>query len=112
MHFFYLTWPIKVQRLINYKPIAIKYKDKIFEGYRIRLRSRASYILAGIWFLMCVVLANAYGGVLFSFLSVPKLEPIVNSLEELGNAKKLQLIVQDKTEMAERLMVRTIVLLL
>ena len=54
---------------------------------------------------MCVVLANAYGGVLFSFLSVPKLEPVVNSLEELGNARRLQLIVQDKTVMSERLMV-------
>ena len=58
---------------------------------------------------MCVVLANAYAGVLFSFLSVAKLEPIVKSLEELANANKnLQLIIQDKKKLTDRLMVREI----
>jgi hypothetical protein len=54
---------------------------------------------------MAVVLANAYAGTLFSFLSVAKLEPIVNSLDELAQSKDLQLIVQDRSEMAKRLMV-------
>jgi len=54
---------------------------------------------------MCVVLANAYAGTLFSFISVSKLEPIVNSLEELANAKHLQFLIQDRTEIAIRLLV-------
>ena len=78
-----------------------------FVGYHydLQLRSRGSYILVGIWCLMAVVLANAYGGVLFSFLSVTKLEPIVNSLEELAHSPNLQLIIQDRSELAIRFMV-------
>ena len=70
-----------------------------------RMGSRSRYILIGVWCLMAVVLANAYAGTLFSFLSVAKLEPIVNSLDELAQSKDLQLIVQDRSEMAKRLMV-------
>jgi hypothetical protein len=54
---------------------------------------------------MAVVLANAYAGTLFSFLSVTKLEPIVNSFEELAHSKNLQLIVQAHTELAIRFLV-------
>jgi hypothetical protein len=69
------------------------------------LRSRGSYILVGVWCLIAVVLANAYSGTLFSFLSVVKLEQIVNSIEELAQSKELQLIVQDKSELAIRFLV-------
>jgi len=72
-----------------------------------RMGSRGRYILVGVWCLMAVVLANAYAGTLFSFLSVAKLEPIVNSLEALAQSKDLQLIVQDRSEMAKRFMVMT-----
>jgi len=54
---------------------------------------------------MAVVLANAYAGTLFSFLSVTKLEPIVNSLEELAHSKNLQLILQAHTELSIRFLV-------
>jgi len=63
-----------------------------------RLKSRGSWILVGIWCLMCVVLANAYAGTLFSFsISVSKLEPIVNSLDDLANTDNLQLLIQDQS---------------
>lgn len=58
---------------------------------------------------MCVVLANGYAGTLFSFLSVSKLEQPINSLEELANSKDVQLLVQFKTEVADRFMVNTII---
>ena len=80
---------------------------KIGYYYNMRTGSRGRYILVGVWCLMAVVLANAYAGTLFSFLSVAKLEPIVNSLEALAQSKDLQLIVQDRSEMAKRLMVMT-----
>ena len=54
---------------------------------------------------MAVVLANAYAGTLFSFLSVSKLEPIANSIGELAQSKNLQLIVQDRSELSLRLLV-------
>lgn len=73
--------------------------------YHLRLRSRGTWLVVGIWCLICVVLANAYAGTLFSFLSVAKLEPIVNSLEELANTKHLKLLVLDRGELANRFLV-------
>ena len=70
------------------------------------MRSLGSYILVGIWCLMAIVLAHTYAGNLFSFLSVAKLEPIINSLGELAQSKNLQVIVQDRSEMAIRFLVK------
>ena len=78
---------------------------KIGYYYNMRTGSRGRYILVGVWCLMAVVLANAYAGTLFSFLSVTKLEPIVNSLEELAQSKALQLIIQHQSELAIRFLV-------
>ena len=64
------------------------------------LKSLASYIIIGMWLLVTVVLANAYAGTLFSFLSVAKLEPIVNSFEALAKSNEVQIIVQARTELA------------
>ena len=58
--------------------------------------------MVGTWLLVTVVLANGYAGTLFSFLSVAKLEPIINSLEELANSKDVQLIIQDRVDLALR----------
>ena len=54
---------------------------------------------------MAVVLANAYGGVLFSFLSVSKLDQPINSMQELANAKDVHFAVLDRSELAIRLVV-------
>ena len=79
------------------------------QGYRydLHLRSRGSYIAVGIWCLMSVVLANAYGGVLFSFLSVTKLEPAINSLNELAVSKNVQLLALNGFELTNRLLVQS-----
>ena len=42
---------------------------------------------------MAVVLANGYAGTLFSFMSVKKLEPAINSLDDLARSKETQLII-------------------
>jgi len=36
-----------------------------------------------VWLLSLVVLQNGYNGVLTSFMTVPKLEPVFNTLEEV-----------------------------
>ena len=59
---------------------------------------------------MCVVLANGYGGVLFSFLSVTKLEQPINSIEDLANSKDVQLVLQYRTELADRFLVISAIL--
>ena len=75
------------------------------------MKSRASYIVVGMWCLVTVVLANAYGGVLFSFLSVTKLEQPINTLEELGNSKEVTLLIQNHMELADRFLVRRLFLI-
>ena len=71
-----------------------------------RLNSFASYIMVGTWLLVTVVLANAYAGTLFSFLSVAKLQPAINSLEELAKNTHIQLVLQARTELADRILVQ------
>ena len=63
----------------------------------------------GVWCLMAVVLANAYGGVLFSFLSVAKLVPIINSLDELTKSKDVQLITLRGVDLTNRFLVLIII---
>jgi len=41
--------------------------------------------MLGLWLLMTVVLANLYMSTVTSFMTVVKLKPIPNSLEELTN---------------------------
>ena len=53
---------------------------------------------------MAVVLANAYSGVLFSFLSVSKLNQPINSMKELAKSEHVQLAVIDRSELAIQLM--------
>ena len=69
------------------------------------MKTRASYLAVGMWLLLTVVLAKAYAEVLFSFLSVAKLEPPINSLEELANSNDVQLLVLSQSEYAFKLFV-------
>ena len=55
--------------------------------------------------MVAVVLANGYAGTLFSFLSVAKLQPVINSIEELANSKDVQLMVQARSVLAEHFLV-------
>ena len=76
-----------------------------FEGFRydLRLRSRGSFILVGVWVLMTVVLANGYAGTLFSFITVAKLKQPINSIEELANNyPDVKLLIQGQTNLATR----------
>lgn len=72
--------------------------------------SRGSLLLLAVWCLMTVVLANAYAGTLFSFLSVTKLEQPINTLEELANSKEVQLLLQSRSETAKNFMVIELIL--
>ena len=72
----------------------------IYTGNKIEYSNRSSFfILVGFWCLMMVVVVYAYTGNLVSALVVPKLEPIVNSLEELVS-RGLEITVQTTTPLA------------
>ena len=74
-------------------------------GFHLTLQSRAKTLLVGTWLLVTIVLANAYAGTLFSFLSVAKLEPIINSLGELAKSTEIQLITPTSTVWISLIMV-------
>jgi len=79
------------------------------EGFDIRLNlGNGVLITVGVWCLMTVVLANAYAGTLLSFLSVTKLGPAINSLEELAKSTTCQLIGQGGTDLAINFLVHVI----
>ena len=79
----------------------------VLSAFYLRLNSRRSALMmvVGIWLLMSVVLANAYASTLLSFLSVTKLGPIINSLEELADSKNVNVIVQAGTDITNRFLV-------
>lgn len=49
-----------------------------------------SPIVGAVWCLSCVVLIYLYTGVLISYITIPKVRPIVDSTEELANSDRLQ----------------------
>lgn len=72
-----------------------------------RLNLRAGILIAvGVWCLMVVVLTNFYAATLLSFLSVNKLGPAINSLEELTKSpNNCQLLVQGGSDVANNFLV-------
>lgn len=62
-------------------------------------------ILAASFLLMATVIVNCYSGNLMSALTVPRLKPAINSLEELAASKDLVLTVNVKSVFAETILV-------
>ncbi len=52
-----------------------------------------------------VVLINAYSGVLTSLLTVPKLQPIAKTLEEVAEKNVLRLTIEKNTYFSEMFLV-------
>ncbi|KAI9553850.1 hypothetical protein GHT06_019119 [Daphnia sinensis] len=57
----------------------------------------------GVWCLMTVVLVNAYSSTLMSYLTVPKLTPIINTLAELA-ASDSQVTIDFESDMSRMFM--------
>ena len=69
-------------------------------------RDRSSYkILTGIWLLSMVVLINGYSGVLTSYLTIPKLNPIANTLQEVADSKELRVTVEKNVSISQSFLV-------
>ena len=62
-------------------------------------------IVVGTWCVMALVLVNAYSSVLISNLSVPKHQPILQSLEEVAAQHHYKLAVAENTIFANRILV-------
>ena len=84
----------------------LKFPISHFSAYFIRLNSRrAIRIVVGVWCLITVVLANAYAGTLLSFLSIKKLGPVINSLDELAQSQTCKLIILAGSEPSNQFLV-------
>lgn len=59
----------------------------------------------GLYCLVAVVICNAYTGTLTSFMTVPKLKPIVQSLEELAESDVYKLTAESNTPVTNLMMV-------
>lgn len=78
-----------------------------YVGYYIPYGTRISLkLLIGIWLPCNIVLINAYAGVLTSLLTVPKLEPIANTVEDIAKSDVLRMTIEDKLGLADIFMVR------
>jgi len=73
-------------------------KELLQLGNLVPYNSRQSFkILVGIWLLSMVVLIYAYTGVMTSLLTVTKLQPIVQTLEETVQKNRLVTMERDRT---------------
>ena len=91
----------------NYKPYCVTpFKTIKTTGYYISYEARTSFkILVGVWLLCMVVLINAYSGVLTSLLTVPKLEPIANTMNGLLESNVLRVTIEKNGGYSRRFLV-------
>ena len=61
--------------------------------------------MMGIWLLLMVVLINSYTGVLTSRMTVPKLDSIPQSLEELAARREYKVTVMKESFLAKAFLV-------
>ncbi len=97
---------VKILILLRYKKNRIlKFVCYLYSGNYFYLRQTSLRIAAGLYCLMALVLINAYSGNLVSFLTVPKLKPIVSSFKDLSSSLHLKVAVDAKSVLADRFMV-------
>ena len=69
------------------------------------MRQDSFRLASGAWCLAALVLVNAYASTLISFLAVPKLLPIPNTLEDLGQRTDLKVLVEFNTVASQSILV-------
>ena len=73
-------------------------------GPYIPLRQTSFRIVTGFWCLMTLVLINAYASNLISYLTVPKLQPVIQSLQHLSSSRDLKLAIDANSVLAQRIL--------
>lgn len=88
--------------------ISFIFKDMGTSIYK-RLKKRSTVsVAAAFWCLSAVVICNAYTGTLTSFLTLPKLKPIINSLEELAASNRYKLTAELNSAFTDTFLVFTV----
>lgn len=76
-----------------------------FLGCREAFDRNSFRILAGFWLLGAMVLVNSYSGIVISSLTVPKMMPPIETLEDLAASKDVEIIVRHDTLIGEQILV-------
>jgi ionotropic glutamate receptor len=74
-------------------------------GFYINIQRSSYRLLVGFWLLAATVLVNSYSGTLVSSLTMTKLKPTVNSLEDLAASSDLTMTVNVNSIVAQTIMV-------
>ncbi|XP_057374712.1 ionotropic receptor 93a-like [Daphnia carinata] len=64
-------------------------------------------ILVGFWLLGAMVLVNSYAGIVISSLTVPKMKPPIETLEDLAASKDVSLIIRHDVSIGEQILKAT-----
>lgn len=62
-------------------------------------------LLIGAWLLVAMVLVNSYSGTVISFLTVPRMKPPINTLEDLATSRDVNLILYRDIVITRQIMV-------
>ena len=73
---------------------------------------RGLLFVIGAWGLMALVVSNVYTSTRLSFMTVTKLGPVINSLNDLAHSKDTQLVGQANTDIFNRFLVQSRLLII
>ena len=59
----------------------------------------------GVWILIATVLVNSYSGTVVSYLTVPKMKPLINTFEDLAASKDVAILVREDVVIGQQIMV-------
>ena len=75
-------------------------------GCRERIQRNAFRILAGFWLLIAaMVLVNSYSSIVTSSLTVPKMKPSIDSLEDLAASEDVDVVLRSDVSTGEQILV-------
>ena len=63
-------------------------------------------LMIALWLLMMVILNNSYAGTYTANLAIPKLEPTVDTLEELAASEKVRMTINLNTDIGAKALVK------
>lgn len=76
-----------------------------YVGNRAPTKRMTYRFVAGIWGLGALIIAYAYSGTFFAYLTVPQMNPIVQSFEQLATSDKFKPMVEFNSIIANNLLV-------
>jgi high-affinity Fe2+/Pb2+ permease len=70
--------------------------------------SRTSFrLLTGVWVLCAMVLVNSYTGIVTSSLTTPKMNPSIESFEDLAASSEIGVVLRHDTSIGEQILVKS-----